>query len=130
MQVIDLTGENRGVVGFNVNLQPDGSVLGLFTVDKAIAPVTPGQPLPQGTDVIPGVQIQFDKPQSVAVFLHQLTKGYNAMSYRIMQEKARKDALAEAKSQEAEKKKVLAARIEQMARDLAVLQGEYNELHD
>lgn len=130
MKVIDLTGENRVALGFHVDLLPDGGVVGRFEASKIDgANFAVGQAVPAGTPDLTELQIKFDNPDSVAVFIRSLTNGYNKMAYRIMQEQVRKDALAQVKQQEAQKKQALAARIEQMARDLSALQGEYAELN-
>lgn len=132
MKIVDLTGDNRVVVGFHTDLMPDGSVIGRFELSKAVANGIAVGDIADQVPTIDEIQIQFDKPESVAVFIHQLQRGYNKMSLLLMQEQYRKEAVAQAKKAEdkAAKQVALKERIEQMARELSALQGQYAELND
>lgn len=133
MQVIDLTGDNRGVLGFHMDLNPDGTVTGRFEVGKVDgATFLPGQYVPVDAPSVTELQIKFDKVESISAFIQTLGRGGNKMAFALIQEQARKDAIAQAKKTEdkAAKQEALKGRIEQMAKELSALQGEYAELQD
>ncbi|MGL4352748.1 MAG: hypothetical protein ACRCTP_02185 [Aeromonas popoffii] len=131
MKIVDLTGNNRGVVSFHVDLAADGSCVGRFEVGKTNVGIGIGENA-NGVPTIDELQVKFDKPESVGVFIHQLTQGYNKMAYCAVQKLARDHALAEANkaNDKAAKQEALKGRIEQMAKELSALQGEYAELQD
>ena len=133
MKIVDLTGDNRGVVGFHVDVAADGSCIGRFEVDKIDgANFLPGQYVPVDAPSVNELQVKFDKPESVASFFHQLQRGYNKMAILQAQKKVRDEALAslQANREEMAKRVALKERIEQMAKELSALQGQYAELND
>ncbi|MGL5014200.1 MAG: hypothetical protein ACRC6V_07920 [Bacteroidales bacterium] len=132
MKVIDLTGENRGVLGFHIDRNPDGTVTARFEVSKAVGIGAPGTLVSPDVPTITELQIKFDKTDSVSAFIQTLASGGNKMAFAIMQEQVRKDAIVQAKKAEdkATKQEDLALRIQQMAKELSALQGEYAELQD
>ncbi|MGL5013779.1 MAG: hypothetical protein ACRC6V_05735 [Bacteroidales bacterium] len=132
MKVIDLTGNNRGVLGFHVDRNPDGTVSARFEVSSAVGIGAPGTLVSPDVPTITELQIKFDKTDSISAFIQTLASGGNKMAFAIMQEQVRKDAIAKALKDEdkAAKQEALKGRIEQMAKELSALQGEYAELQD
>ncbi|MGL4751625.1 MAG: hypothetical protein ACRCXB_04265 [Aeromonadaceae bacterium] len=128
MKVIDLTGENRAVLGFRLEKKPDGTVHGIFEVSSAEGIGEPGTLTDPNMPTVTELQIKFDKTASITSFLQVLGNGGNRMAYAQMAEQIRKENLAA--DAKATKQANLAARIEKMAKELSALQGEYAELQD
>lgn len=130
MQNINLTGTNRAAISFLMH-QEDDSVIGRFVIGKTTDGVTVGgNAADQPTTEL--VQVWFDKPESVTVFIKKLTDGYNRMSFAIHQNQVREEAIAKAKEAEGKeaKKADLAERMTQMAKQLGEMQREYAALRE
>lgn len=132
MKVIDLTGDNRAVLEFHLDRHADGSVSARFEVSSAVGIGAPGTLVDPNTPTVTELQIKFDKVESVSAFIQTLGHGGNKMAMALMQEQVRKEAIAAelAKQDKDTKKEALSLRIQQMAKELSALQGEYAELRD
>lgn len=129
MKLFDLTGKNTAVVGFEVDVKADGAFVGRLSMGKLQTELPVGTPVEDNPPLTDNIEIHFDKPESVAVFIHQLQKGYNKMGLLAVQERQRKEAEMAAYRRQQDQA-ILQGRIEAMAKELTALQNEYQALRD